>query len=65
MLSWLRALWTDEQGDVIQNLLWIVGVSLGVLAIAAIVYSGIKALGENVEDRLRSIDTGTIENPIY
>lgn len=63
--AWLRNLWHDEQGDLIQNLGWVVAVSLGAVAVGGLVYAGIRAYGTKVQSRIDGIDGGTITNPTY
>lgn len=63
--KWLRNLWRDEQGDVVQNLGWIVAVSLGAVAVGGLVYAGIKNYGNKVQSKINGIDGGTVTNPTY
>lgn len=50
----------DERGDIIQNLGWLVAVSIGTIVVGGMVYQGIKSYGERVKN---SLDGLTITPP--
>lgn len=64
MLSWLRHIWRDQNGDLVQNLGWIVAVSLGAVAIGGLVYAGMKGSSNKIKSRMEGIDA-TVINPTY
>lgn len=64
MFSWLRFLWLDQDGDLTQNMGWIVAVSLGAVAIGGLIYAGMKGASTNITSRMDGIDA-TVTNPTY
>lgn len=65
MRAWLKGLWNDEGGGLLEDLGWMVTVGLGALAIGALIYVGIKTFAQNVTTTIESIDMSTVPNPEY
>jgi len=51
----LMRLWLDEQGDMVQNLGWLVAVSVGVVVVGAVIYTAVSSMGDRVKNKIDSI----------
>lgn len=48
-------LWLDEEGDMVQNLGWLVALSVGVVVVGAVIYSATSSMGDRVRSKIDSI----------
>lgn len=60
----LKRFLADERGDLIQNLGWLAGVSLGSIVVGGLVYNGIRSYGTNVQNQVKTM-TVTPPTPTY
>ncbi len=53
-MGWFWTFLRSERGDIIQNLGWLVAVSIGGLALGGLVYAGMKGYATNVKTKVES-----------
>jgi len=54
-MNLLRRLWADESGDMVQNLGWLVAVSVGVAVVGAVIYTAVSSMGTRVKNKIDSM----------
>jgi len=50
--AWTRGLWRDELGSMVENLGWMIAVSVGVVVIGAVIYAANNGLGGRVSSKV-------------
>jgi len=52
MAQTARRLWRDEKGNMVENLGWLVAVSVGVAVIGGVIYTASTGLGGRVKSKV-------------
>lgn len=54
-MNLLKRLWADESGDMVQNLGWLVAVSVGVAVVGGVIYTATSSMGGRVRAKIDSM----------
>ena len=64
-LSLVTGFFHEEEGDIIQNLGWLVAVSVGAAVVGGLVYTGIKTYGTTVKSKVETMTVTPPAAPTY